>query len=124
MNLTQHTMEENIEFEIVPGKKINSNMLYMREEKFLYTPINKVKGAQRYKCIEPGCSGGLTLSNNTITRSKKSHFEHLNHEGQKHKFCSIQALKTKCKNTEEIFSNEVVSTRAIFDKHLIRLVLF
>lgn len=54
------------EYDLVPGKKINTEFLYMRLEKYLYRPVNKVKGARRFTCYSDNCSAGITLNGETL----------------------------------------------------------
>lgn len=109
-------------YSLTPGKKFGSELLYTHEEKYLYSPVNKVKAGQRYKCVASGCSAGVTVSDGHIKRSRKDHINHGNHELKMREYASLNSLKEKCRTVEEIFSNQSIGTRAVYDKHLIQYV--
>lgn len=115
-------MEDNQEFELVAGKNFKTKYLFTGGERFLYVPVNKVNGCQRYKCFENGCPGGLSVrqSDNQITRFKKPHHVHGTHESKKVELSAIKKVKDNCHDVKELFANQEISTRAIFDKELVR----
>lgn len=111
-----------MEYEFVPGKHINCEYVFVFNEEFLYVPVNKVNGKQRYKCIEEGCRGGVSinLSDNIMTRFRHAHSTHGSHRERMDKLAAIRTIKEKCRDVNELFSNQQISTKAVFDKQLVR----
>lgn len=111
-----------MEYEIVPGKNAKTNYLFDTVENYLYVPVNKVSGRQRYTCFEKGCSAGVSIrsTDKTATRSKKQHSIHGQHKAKKKKIAAIRAVKDKCLDVNELFSNQRISTKAPFDKEILR----
>lgn len=107
-------------YDIVPGKRIDSKLLYIKDEKFLYAIVNKVKSGQRYRCIEQNCAAGVTVCDGQIKRSKNNHINHSDHEAKMKEYSAMHSLKGKCQSVEELFSNKSVSTKAVYEKHLSR----
>lgn len=106
------------EFEWVPGKNINTKYLYMKNEKYLYRPVNQTKSGKRFQCYEKSCSAGITLREpGGIKHSKVAHIEHSVHEEEKERLKAVRELKEKCRSVDELLSNRSISTRAIFDTH-------
>lgn len=120
-NETGVIVSEN--FELVPGRRIGSKLLYLKREKCLYTPVNKDKYGQRYKCFEKQCNVRvLKTVDGVCEKSKKStqHIDHSSHEDLRRKFLAEHKMKEDCANVDVLCggSAQTVSVRSVFDNNI------
>lgn len=113
------------DFEFVPGHRRNTELLYLKNEKCLYIPINSDKYGKRYKCFTSTCSARAIIRiNGVCEKSKKnfSHIEHKTHCETKAKYTASNNIKKSCANVEALCSgsSQNVSVRDIFDKETIK----
>lgn len=106
-----------MEYEFVPGIRLDSKWLFVFEEKFLYKQVNEDKNGKRFKCIE--CDARITIRlDGTMVKGKKSHDVHAAHEVKRNKQLAMRNIKAKCSNVAELCGTQKVSIRDIFDKEL------
>lgn len=118
------TIDPN-DFEFVPGHRRNTELLYLKNEKCLYIPVNSDKYGKRYKCFTSTCSARVTIRPNGVCeKSKKlfSHIEHKTHGETKAKYAASNNIKQTCANIEALCSgsSQNVSVRDVFDKETIK----
>ena len=80
---------ENLEYEIVQGKKLKSAILYIKSEKQLYKIKSKTNNKTYYVCYQTNCPARVELSCGVCCKPKNNIKQH-NHgdvEGQCKRKC-------------------------------------
>lgn len=113
------------EYEFIPGQRKGTQLLYLKKENCLYTPINNDKYGKRFKCYTKYCAARATVRpDGKCEKSKKNylHVEHETHCKLKASFIAMAKIKTSCANVEELCSgsSQMVSVRDIFDAETIK----
>lgn len=80
----------NLEFEIISGKRINSKVLYVKEEKQCYIRKSESKGTIYYTCYKKSCKSRVILKNGQC--SKVVNFTQHNHSDQHAFYEELKAL--------------------------------
>lgn len=112
-------------FEIVPGKRLTSKLLFLKKEKCLYVQVSNDKSGKRFKCYMTTCSARAVIRlDGACEKSKKNflHVQHNTHCELRAKFLAENKIKNSCANVEELCSgsNQNVSVRDIFNKETMR----
>lgn len=84
-------------FEIMSGKRRNSKVLYIIDEKQFYLQKSEAKGRQYYTCYERNCKSRVILEKGQC-RKATDFIEH-NHRDQQQLYDELKALneiKDKC----------------------------
>lgn len=106
-------------YEFIPGKRAVSEWVFVKEERYIYTPINKDKNGRRFKCFGPNCDARLTIrTNELLVNGKKSHVDHAVHDDEMRARLTISNVKTKCQKIEELCGSQRVSVKDIFDREM------
>lgn len=117
---------EGLEYEIIPGQRKGSNLVYLINEKNIFKPINgDEKYGKRYICSAPSCMARIIIRpNGTCERSKRSkpHLLHSNHSLQREEYIAVDRIKQTCSNVDALCggSGLNVSVKTIFDNETIR----
>lgn len=125
-NFAERQGEIGIEYEIIPGKKINSKYVYLINEKLIFKPINAdTKNGRRYVCITASCPAKIVIRPNgicAISKRSKPDNIHPNHTQKRDEFIATDKIKEKCSNVDELCggSGSNVSVKSIFDNEIIR----
>lgn len=84
------------DFEFVPGQRIKTELIYLKNEKCLYTPVNADKYGKRFKCFTSSCSARATIRTNGICEKSKKKFRTRNIQPiMKQKQNILRRLKSK-----------------------------
>lgn len=113
------------DFELVPGKRQASRLLFLNKEKCLYMPVTKDKFGRRYKCYTSSCSARAVIRVDGVCEKAKRNFLHVQHKTHcelKGKLLATNRIKESCANVETLCagSSQNVSVRDIFDKETMR----
>lgn len=115
-----------IEYELIPGKRKNSQLVYLKKDKFLFTPINgDSKNGKRYSCITPSCPARIILRLDgicEITKRSKPHILHSDHSQKREEFLATKKIKESCADVDLLCggSSINVSVKSIFDNEVLR----
>lgn len=115
-----------IEYEFIPGKRKNSTLVYLKKEKFIFTPINAdPKNGKRYTCSSVSCPAKIVIrpcGTCEISKRSKPHNIHSDHSQLRDEYIAIKQIKEKCSNVDELCggSGINVSVKSIFDNETIR----
>lgn len=115
-------------FEIVPGKRLTSKLLFLKKEKCLYIQVSNDKSGKRYKCYMTSCPARAVIRVDGVCEKSKKNFLHVQHNTHcelRAKFFAENRIKKSCANVEELCSgsNQSVSVRDIFNKETMRYAL-
>lgn len=82
---------ESLVYKMITGKKSNSVLLYVIEEKQLFKVKSKTNKKTYYVCYEKKCSARLELSVNGFCSRPKKYTDH-NHGNQESKYNEITCI--------------------------------
>lgn len=119
-------INEGIEYEIIPGQRKGSKLVYLINEKYIFKPINgNDKYGKRYICSVPSCPARIIIRPNGIcepSKRTKPHLIHSNHSLKREEYIAINKIKQTCSNVDALCggSGINVSVKTIFDNETIR----
>lgn len=114
-------------YELVPGQRVNTVLLYLKREKCLYKQINKDKYGQRYKCFEDQCLVRVLLkTDGKCEKSKKKSAAHwtLRTRTYSSGIRGSAQDETSCSSVDVLCggSAQSISVRSVFDNNLLQWV--
>lgn len=83
---------ERLQYEFVNGKKVNSQLIYLKIDKQLFKLRSKTPNKMYYSCYYNKCSAGveLLLEDNSVIKPKKSYLH--NHPDQETLYKELKAI--------------------------------
>lgn len=124
--IQQKNVENEIEFEFIPGKKQKSKLVFLTKEKYIFTPVHSdAKHGTRYSCITPNCPARIIVRVNgicVVSQRSKPHIVHSDHLQKREEYISAHQIKQKCTAIDVLCggSGVNVSVKSIFDNEVIR----
>lgn len=114
-----------MECEFLKGKRSDSNLLYVKDEKQIYKKNFASKKKTTYLCYIKNCKSRVYLNNNNgdLMCHKVSNFIEHNHDNQEmdyKQFKLLNEIKTECKSVSALKSGACVSVREIYEKHCLK----
>lgn len=112
---------ETVKFSLIPGKRLNSELIYSENEKQLYKKNKRLKsGAISGVCRYPNCNTKIYYDDANGVCTYKLPYEphqHSPREKEYKRLVSLNKMKTKCTDTATIRSITAKSSAAkrIFD---------
>lgn len=113
-------------YEIIPGKRKGSKLVYLKNEQYIFKPINgDEKYGKRFVCIAPSCPARVIIRPNgscEVSKRSQPHLVHSNHVLKREEFIAINRIKDTCSNVDALCggSGINVSVKTIFDNETIR----
>lgn len=65
-----------LRYELLPGERINSELLYTNDEKQFYRFNSKMKSGDAYLCCEPNCNKRVHLRQDKMCIQYEKYFVH------------------------------------------------
>lgn len=108
--------EESLNYEFIPGKKVNSTLLYTVEEKQAYRLRSTYNDVQSYTCIISQCSVRVQIASGVCVKANKF-VEHTHGTQEKlyHENKLRSEIKKQCGTASVLLSDPNVSVRSVFD---------
>lgn len=122
MRITETGIIGREHHEMIPGRRTGSQLLYLKREKCLYTPVTTDKYGKRYKCFEKLCNARVLLNSEKCEKSKSNadHVDHNTHEKLRLELLALHKIKADCSNIDLLCgtSAQTVSVRSVFDNNV------
>lgn len=105
-----------LRYELLPGERINSELLYTNDEKHFYRYNSTVKSGDAYLCSEPKCNKRVHLRKDRLCIQYEKYYVH-NHSTKEKKYEELKILniiKKKCSDLTTVLNERRQSVRDIF----------
>lgn len=128
--VNENPLGDGLEYEIIPGNRKGSKLVYLKYEQYIFKPINgDDKYGKRFVCIAPSCPARIIIRPNgscEVSKRSKPHLVHSNHILKREELIAINRIKDTCSNVDALCGGTGinVSVKTIFDNETIRLDFF
>lgn len=105
-----------LRYELLPGERINSELLYTNDENQFYRYNSAVKNGDAYLCAEAKCNKRVHLRKDRLCIQYEKYFTH-NHNSKEKKYEELKVLniiKKKCSDLTNLLNERRQSVRDIF----------
>lgn len=109
-----------MDYVFVTGKRVDSNLLYLKDEKQLFKINSKNRKKKIYMCYVKDCKSRVFIDNNAICYKVNNYVEHNHHDNQEHAYKQlklINEIKSECQSVSALHSGACISVSEIFKKH-------
>lgn len=87
-------------FEIIPGKRRNSELLYVIEQKMIHMRKSVYKGVSKFECRQQNCKARVNLLSDGKCVVAKKYVEH-NHDNEEEAYKELKALNAIKRDCED-----------------------
>lgn len=113
-----------VNFEFTPGPRVNTQLVYLKNEKCLYTHINSDKSGKRFKCRGDDCKARLTIRANGVLEKSKANYKHSlhgTHENLRKQYLMVDNMKKGCSDLNLLCGNasQSLSVRRLYDHQVL-----
>lgn len=119
-SLVKNKTMQSESFEFVSGKRCNSKLIYLTNEKQLYKKKSYYKGKTFYTCYASNCKARAEiLEDGTCVKSQKiAHTNHLQQEEIYKELKAVEDIKKQCSNPSVLLSdtNAASGIRKVFKR--------
>lgn len=90
-----------MDFEIICGKRRNSELIYIPEQKMIYAIKSVYKGVSKYECRQKSCKARINLLPDGKCVLAKKYVQH-NHEHEEEAYRELKALNNIKKDCQDM----------------------